>query len=170
MKTVSHSTMTELKEELRQFLLQPQPLPLPSSLEDPAGLPTYLEEEKNPLYVPSVPDPPIIPAHLGSLPPEDYIDQYPFSRDFLKYTPKRLTPSRYTPVPLWQSKARLYLRAGVTVDRSCLAPIADPSYNPAHEKQRFVHEFIFKQRWTLEELASQLMSLVELGVFFCESS
>ncbi|KAE9404577.1 hypothetical protein BT96DRAFT_916689, partial [Gymnopus androsaceus JB14] len=149
-----------LKEELRQFLMQPRPLPPPPSP----------NEVKNHLYVPPVPDPPIIPSHLGNLPPEDYIDlaleyidQYTFSRDFIKYKRKKLQPFRYTPLPKWRKKARLYLRACVKVDRSCLAPIAgDPSYDSAYQKLRFVHEFIFKERWKLEELASQLMSLVGL--------
>ncbi|KAJ7709527.1 hypothetical protein B0H17DRAFT_1190732 [Mycena rosella] len=97
--------------------------------------------------------PPTIPPELGDLPGQvyldlalEYIQSYPFARIF-------------------EAKARAYLTVRVNVDRSSLAAIADESaspYNAELEKQNFVHMVVFKRRWELEEVASEMLTPVEL--------
>ncbi|KAJ7220417.1 hypothetical protein C8J57DRAFT_1254246 [Mycena rebaudengoi] len=107
--------------------------------------------------------PPTIPADLGNLPGDvyieaalDYIQTYPFTRNFTLYKPKSETGYPFTPSPEWRQRARAYLVACVKVDRSGLAAIADvnPPYDAELEQQKFIHEILFKRRWALEELAS----------------
>lgn len=111
---------------------------------------------------PSDAKPLTIPPHLDHLLPQDYIeialdyiDGYPFDRT--------LPVNR-------QKKARDYLRACVTVDQSGLACIADRNYDPGQQQQRFIHQVIFKRRWELEQVASEVLALLKLGVLFVQSS
>ncbi|KAJ6494897.1 hypothetical protein C8R47DRAFT_1117727 [Mycena vitilis] len=91
-----------------------------------------------------------------------YIDHYPFDRDFHTYTPKARIPKTFTPDSAWKEKARLYLRACVSVDRSALAPLhTSGPYDAGHEQQKFVRKIVFPRRWQLEELASEMLALVE---------
>ncbi|KAJ7267416.1 hypothetical protein C8J57DRAFT_1616214 [Mycena rebaudengoi] len=115
------------------------------------------------------------PPELSELPGQVYLDlaleyikSYPFSRAF--QVPRKGRPSKKIhPNRDWQEKAREYLTACVNVDRSGLAAIVD-SYNAEREQQRFVH-VVFQRRWVLEELASEVMALVDLGAFlFYQSS
>ncbi|KAF8139199.1 hypothetical protein K438DRAFT_721375 [Mycena galopus ATCC 62051] len=116
---------------------------------------------------PGITDPPPIPLALDGLSPAVYlhaallyIQQYAFDREFYKYT--RKTRARYacTADPEQKEKARAYLEACITVDRSALAPLRT-SYDAAHEQQEFIRKIIFPQRWALEELASEMLALVE---------
>ncbi|KAE9385936.1 hypothetical protein BT96DRAFT_1006590 [Gymnopus androsaceus JB14] len=116
----------------------------------------------------NIDDPLTIPPHLGLLSPQayidvavDYVEQYAFDRTFTVYTLKTRTPSRFTPDCKWKIKARQYLRACIMVDRSGLASI-DQAYDSGHQQQRFIHEVVFKQQFKLEELASEMLALVEL--------
>ncbi|KAE9405882.1 hypothetical protein BT96DRAFT_1060589 [Gymnopus androsaceus JB14] len=91
-------------------------------------------------------EPLTIPPHFGHLLPQDYveialdyIDEYPFDRT----------------LPINQlRKARDYLRACVTVDRSGLACIADPKYDPGQQQQRFIHQVVFKLLLETNEASS----------------
>ncbi|KAE9397641.1 hypothetical protein BT96DRAFT_921337 [Gymnopus androsaceus JB14] len=110
--------------------------------------------------------PPTILPHFGFLPRQtyidvalDYVEQYAFDRTFVVYTPKTRAPSHFTPDSNWKTKALDYLRAGITVDRGELASIAE-NYDSGQQQLRFIHEVIFKQRWKLEELASEMLALV----------
>ncbi len=138
--------MKRASDELKQFLREPNP--------DAADA-----------------QPPALPPHLGNLPDAayvnaalEYIDGYRFLRLF---TPVKRAAATIDPQtqPDPDQKARSYLRACVVVNRSVLASI-DPSYNANYGQQRFIHKVLFKRRWALEELASEIMSLVHLGVSF----
>ncbi len=122
--------------------------------------------------------PPTLPPHLGSLPHTayvtaalEYLDHYPFDRPFIIRTPVSRVKETFLPSMHqgWDEKARSYLKACVEVDRTSLASI-DPTYDANLSQQRFIHEGIFKRRWTLEELASEIIALVELGVSFGQPS
>ncbi|KAJ7207108.1 hypothetical protein GGX14DRAFT_636239, partial [Mycena pura] len=116
--------------------------------------------------------PPPIPPELGDLPDQvyidlalDYIQSYPFTRTFEIFTPNGSKRSDFNPTPDWQAKARAYLTACVNVDRSSLAAIADQKtspYNAKLEQQHFVHMVVFKRRWELEAVTSELLALVQL--------
>ncbi|KAJ6593389.1 hypothetical protein B0H19DRAFT_1365487 [Mycena capillaripes] len=94
---------------------------------------------------PELTEPLPIPLSLDRLPAAVYLDaalhyveEYPFDREFYKYKPK--TRRRY----------------------SALAPLrTSGSYDAAHEQQEFVCKIIFPRRWKLEELASEMLALVE---------
>lgn len=123
----------------------------------------------NPYRVP--PTPPTVPTHLASLTPDaytaialQYLETYPFDRPFLRGKVLKV------PTELWPKKARSYLRACILVDRSGLSSIGGAIYNPTLEQQRFIHQVIYKRRWTLEELASEIIALVELGTFLSHLS
>ncbi|KAJ7248556.1 hypothetical protein B0H12DRAFT_1072604 [Mycena haematopus] len=70
----------------------------------------------------------------------------------------------YTADSEWKEKARTCLKACVEVDRSALAVLrlrTSGPYDAAHEQQEFVRKIVFPRRWKLEELASQLLALLE---------
>ncbi|KAJ7150191.1 hypothetical protein C8R46DRAFT_1043608 [Mycena filopes] len=126
---------------------------------------------------PGCTEPPHIPLNLEGLPAAAYIEaallyveQYLFDREFYKYKPKTKTRKRhlFTADSEWKENARTYLKACIIVDRSGLVALRT-SYNAAHEQQNFVRNIIFPRRWSLEELASEMLALVELGAFFRQS-
>ncbi|KAJ6557326.1 hypothetical protein DFH09DRAFT_543101 [Mycena vulgaris] len=113
-------------------------------------------------------EPPPLPPSLDGLPAAlyleaavQYVRQYPFDREFYKYTPKTRQRYSYLPDSEWKDKARIYLEACIHVDRSGLAPLTSGSYDAAHEQQEFARKVIFSRRWKLEELASEMLALVE---------
>ncbi|KAJ7116080.1 hypothetical protein C8R44DRAFT_794087 [Mycena epipterygia] len=118
---------------------------------------------------PGLTEPPPIPLSLDGLPAAVYLDaalhyveQYPFDREFYKYKPKTRERYSYTADSECKEKARSYLQACINVDRSALAPLrTSGSYDAAHEQQEFVRKIIFPRRWKLEELASEMLALVE---------
>ncbi|KAJ7102790.1 hypothetical protein C8R44DRAFT_808544 [Mycena epipterygia] len=118
---------------------------------------------------PGLTEPPPIPLSLDGLPAAVYLDaalhyveQYPFDREFYKYKPKTRVRYSYTADSECKEKARTYLQACINVDRSALAPLrTSDSYDAAHEQQEFVLKIIFPRRWKLEELASEMLALVE---------
>ncbi|KAJ6611610.1 hypothetical protein B0H10DRAFT_2055801, partial [Mycena sp. CBHHK59/15] len=118
---------------------------------------------------PGITEPPPIPLSLDGLPAAVYLDaalhyveQYPFNPEFYKYKPKTREPYSYTADSEWKEKAREYLQACIKVDRSALAPLrTSGSYDAAHEQQEFVRKIVFPRRWKLEELASEMLALVE---------
>ncbi|KAJ7857691.1 hypothetical protein B0H14DRAFT_2750859 [Mycena olivaceomarginata] len=126
---------------------------------------------------PGITEPPPIPLSLDGLPAAVYLDaalhyveQYPFNREFYKYKPKTRGPYSFTADSEWKEKAREYLQACIKVDRSALAPLrTSGSYDAAHEQQEFVRKIVFPRRWKLEELASEMLALVEFGAFFRQS-
>ncbi|KAJ7483397.1 hypothetical protein FB451DRAFT_1234481 [Mycena latifolia] len=131
----------------------------------------YVTALSNFLLLPAEPgltEPPPIPLSLDGFPAAVYLDaalhyveEYPFDREFYKYKPKK-EPYSYTADSEWKEKARKYLQACINVDRSALAPLrASGSYDAAHEQQEFVRKIIFPRRWKLEELASEMLALVE---------
>ncbi|KAJ6606270.1 hypothetical protein DFH09DRAFT_1119722 [Mycena vulgaris] len=107
---------------------------------------------------PGLTEPPPIPLSLDGLPALVYLDaalhyveQYPLDREFYKYEPKTRERYSYTADSEWKEKARSYLQACINVDRSALAPLrTSGSYDAAHEQREF-----------LEELASEMLALVE---------
>ncbi|KAJ7300936.1 hypothetical protein DFH08DRAFT_1090371 [Mycena albidolilacea] len=119
---------------------------------------------------PGLTEPPSIPPSLDGLSAAVYLDaalryveQYPFDREFYKCQPKKRELFSYTVDSKWKEKARTYLQAFINVDRSALAPLrTSGSYDAAHEKQEFVRKIIFPRRWKLEELASEMLALVEV--------
>ncbi|KAJ7719930.1 hypothetical protein B0H16DRAFT_1474656 [Mycena metata] len=125
----------------------------------------FLTERPDPAAVQFDP-PPLIPR-LANLPPQTYIDaalnyvnDYAFDQRSFKSQARK-----YAPDPKWRERARKYLRACISVDRSDLAAIADPTgppYDAAQEQQRFIHEVVFKQRWELENVAAEILELVDL--------
>jgi hypothetical protein len=51
------------------------------------------------------------------------------------------------------------------VDRSALAILSrDSPYDASLQQQRYIHEVIFKRRWELEEVASEMLAFIKLGV------
>ncbi|KAJ7686159.1 hypothetical protein B0H14DRAFT_3674831 [Mycena olivaceomarginata] len=118
---------------------------------------------------PGLTEPPSIPPSLDGLSAAVYLDaalryveQYPFDREFYKCQPKKRELFSYTVDSKWKEKARTYLQAFINVDRSALAPLrTSGSYDAAHEKQEFARKIIFPRRWKLEELASEMLALVE---------
>ncbi|KAJ7259619.1 hypothetical protein C8J57DRAFT_489386 [Mycena rebaudengoi] len=120
---------------------------------------------------PGLTEPPPIPLSLDGLPPAVYLDaalhyveQYPFDREFYKYRPKTREQYSYVADSKYKEKARTYLQACITVDRSALAPLrTSGSYDAAHEQQEFVRKIVFPGRWKLEEVASELLALVEFA-------
>ncbi|KAJ7463412.1 hypothetical protein B0H11DRAFT_2052855 [Mycena galericulata] len=120
---------------------------------------------------PGLTEPPPIPLSLDGLPAAVYLDaalhyieQYPFDREFHKYKPKTRERYSYTADSEWKEKARTYLQACINVDRSVLAPFrTSGSYDAAHEQREFVRKIIFPRRWQLEELASEMLALVEFA-------
>ncbi|KAF9025595.1 hypothetical protein BDZ89DRAFT_1182156 [Hymenopellis radicata] len=115
-----------------------------------AELKEFLRKPKNDAEPP-------LPPHLGNLPHAtyvtaalEYLDDYPFWVD-----PNALHHRR------WDEKARSYLKACVEVDRTSLASI-DPTYDANLVQQRFIHEGLFKHRWALDELASEMIALLKL--------
>jgi hypothetical protein len=126
---------------------------------------------------PGLTEPPSIPPSLNGLSAAVYLDaalcyveQYPFDREFYKFQPKKRELFSYTVDSKWKEKARTYLQAFINVDRSALAPLrTSGSYDAAHEKQEFARKIIFPRRWKLEELASEMLALVEFGAFFRQS-
>ncbi|KAJ7104267.1 hypothetical protein B0H15DRAFT_809285, partial [Mycena belliarum] len=81
-----------------------------------------------------------------------YVEQYPFNHEFYKYDSKARGPYSYTVDSEWKEKAREYLQA-------CIKTFG--SYDAAHEQQEFIRKIIFPCRWKLEELASEMLALVE---------
>ncbi|KAJ7283171.1 hypothetical protein C8J57DRAFT_1709633 [Mycena rebaudengoi] len=67
-------------------------------------------------------------------------------------------------IPEWQAKARECLTACVTVDRTALAMLDSPYDASLQQQQRCIREVIFKRRWELEEVASEILAFMELGV------
>jgi hypothetical protein len=126
---------------------------------------------------PGLTEPPPIPLNLDGLPAAvyldaalHYVDQYPFNREFHKYSPKTRVRYSYMADSECKGKARTYLQACINVDRSALAPLrTSGSYDAAHEQQEFVRKIVFPRRWKLEELASEMLALVEFGAFFRQS-
>jgi hypothetical protein len=122
-------------------------------------------------------EPPPIPLSLDGLPAAvcldaalHYVEQYPFDREFYKYKRKTTERYSYTADSEWKEKARTYLQACINVDRSALAPLQTSGlYDAAHEQQHFIRKIIFPRRWKLEELASEMLALVEFGAFFLQS-
>ncbi|KAF7335747.1 HNHc domain-containing protein [Mycena venus] len=118
---------------------------------------------------PGLTEPPPIPLSLDGLPAAVYLDaalhyveQYPFDREFYKYRPKTREPYPCMADSQWKEKARTYLQACIKVDRSAIAPLrTSGSYDAAHEQQEFVRKIVFPRRWKLEELASEMLALVE---------
>lgn len=120
---------------------------------------------------PGLTEPPPIPPGLDGLHAAVYLDaalhyieQYPFDRDFYKYTRKTRGRYSYTADSDCKEMARTYLQACINVDRSALAPLrTSGSCDAAYGQQEFIRKIIFPQRWKLEELASEMLALVELG-------
>ncbi|KAJ7109802.1 hypothetical protein C8R44DRAFT_743176 [Mycena epipterygia] len=100
--------------------------------------------------------PPTISPELSDLPGQVYLDLALDGRKRLKFEP----------TPDWQDKARACLTA--CVDRSSLVAIADldqsaeSPYNAERAQKHFVHMVVFKRRWELEEVVSEMLTLVEL--------
>ncbi|KAJ7109801.1 hypothetical protein C8R44DRAFT_800588 [Mycena epipterygia] len=121
--------------------------------------------------------PPNIPPELSDLPGQVYLDlaleyihSYPFARTHAVITRSGRKRSKFEPTPEWQDKARACLTACVNVDRSSLGAIADldqsalaeSPYNAELAQQQFVRIVVFKRRWELEEVVSEMLALVEL--------
>ncbi|KAJ7784472.1 hypothetical protein B0H16DRAFT_1492628 [Mycena metata] len=120
---------------------------------------------------PGLTEPPPIPLSLDGLPAAVYLDaalryveKYPFDREFKRKNRKRYLYSE------WKERARTYLQACIKVDRSPLAPLqTSGSYDAVHEQQEFIRRIVFPRRWKLEELASEMLALVELCAFSRQS-
>ncbi|KAJ7653142.1 hypothetical protein DFH06DRAFT_1204822 [Mycena polygramma] len=119
---------------------------------------------------PGLTEPPPIPLSLDGLPSavhldaaRHYVERYPFDRKFYKYTRKTRQRYPYDADSEFKEKARRYLQACINVDRSALTRLRTfGSYDAAHEQEKFVRNVIFPRRWRLEELASEMLALVEL--------
>ncbi|KAJ7918921.1 hypothetical protein B0H13DRAFT_1990720 [Mycena leptocephala] len=116
------------------------------------------------------PTPPALPAGAEGLPTDilisacvRYVEQYHFKRKFYKYQPVSRVRSTYTADAKWRLRATKYLRGCILVDRSNLATLSSnpTAYNPSVEQRQFLLNELIPRRWRLEEMASEMLALVE---------
>lgn len=132
-------------------------------------------QAQGPQIIENPSDPPDLPASAEGLPALVYIEaairyveNYPFQRNFYKYKQKTRQRITYRADAMLTLKARNYLHACIEVNRAGVAPLSsDPTaYDPADEQLQFIVNQLIPQRWRLEELASEILVLVEFGASF----
>ncbi|KAJ7222379.1 hypothetical protein GGX14DRAFT_428595, partial [Mycena pura] len=116
------------------------------------------------------PTPPALPAGAETLPTDilvaacvHYAGDYGFNRKFYKYNPVNRKRSTHTPDAKWKQRAVNYLCSCIVVDRANLATLSSnpTTYNASHEQRQFILNEFIPRRWMLEEMASEMLALVE---------
>ncbi|KAJ7222456.1 hypothetical protein GGX14DRAFT_428803 [Mycena pura] len=116
------------------------------------------------------PTPPALPAGAERLPTDTlvaacvrYTKEYGFNRNFYKYHPVKRKRSTRTPDAKWKLRAANYLCSCIVVDRVNLATLSSnpATYNASYEQRQFILNEFIPRRWMLEEVASEMLALVE---------
>ncbi|KAJ7222455.1 hypothetical protein GGX14DRAFT_388258 [Mycena pura] len=116
------------------------------------------------------PTPPALPAGAERLPTDilvatcvRYTREYGFNRKIYKYHPVKRKRSTRTPDAKWKLRAANYLCSCIVVDRVNLATLSSnpATYNASYEQRQFILNEFIPRRWMLEEMASEILALVE---------
>ncbi|KAJ7461805.1 hypothetical protein B0H11DRAFT_2056120 [Mycena galericulata] len=115
--------------------------------------------------------PPTVPPAIEALPTREYaevalayIDNYPFTKSFNIYHPRKLTPARPSHKTLDEAgrlRYKITLSGFIRMDRTMFQSL-DASLDPEMARRDFIRREIFEKRSELEDQGSKYWALLEL--------